>query len=134
MLVQGDTTSALAGALAAFLRKTPVGHVEAGLRTFDHAQPFPEEVNRVLTDRLAVLHFAPTPAAVRNLLAEGVDRRRIFMTGNTVVDSLKWALARGGGFEAPALQRLPEDSRLVVVTLHRHENFGPPMEAACRAS
>ncbi|MBI5882741.1 MAG: UDP-N-acetylglucosamine 2-epimerase (non-hydrolyzing) [Elusimicrobia bacterium] len=132
VLVQGDTTSALAGALAAFHRKVPVGHVEAGLRTFDHSQPFPEEINRVLTDRVAVLHFAPTPAAVKNLLAEGVDRRRVFMTGNTVVDSLKWALARGGGFQDAALRRLPKDGRLVVVTLHRHESFGPPMEAACR--
>ncbi|MFA6317145.1 MAG: UDP-N-acetylglucosamine 2-epimerase (non-hydrolyzing) [Elusimicrobiota bacterium] len=132
VLVQGDTTTCLAGALAAFHRKAPVGHVEAGLRTFDLSQPFPEEANRVLTDSVSSLHFAPTPAAARNLRAEGADPALVFMTGNTVVDSLKWALAQDGGFQSPVLRRLPKGGRLAVVTLHRHESFGPPLESACR--
>lgn len=132
VLVQGDTTSALAGALAAFHRKVPVGHVEAGLRTFDLGQPFPEEMNRVLADRVSLLHFAPTKGAARNLLAEGVDPRRVFVTGNTVVDSLKWALLQSERPASRFLRAVPQDARLAVVTLHRHESFGLPLESACR--
>ncbi|MBI5209523.1 MAG: UDP-N-acetylglucosamine 2-epimerase (non-hydrolyzing) [Elusimicrobia bacterium] len=129
VLVQGDTTSVLGGCLAAFHRGIPVGHVEAGLRTFDLGQPFPEEMNRVLVDRLAALLFAPTRIAARNLRAEGAGR--VVVTGNTVVDALKWALCQPGGFDAAVLRRIPPEARVVAVTLHRHESFGAPIERAC---
>jgi UDP-N-acetylglucosamine 2-epimerase (non-hydrolysing) len=135
VIVQGDTTTTLAGALAAFYQHVPVGHVEAGLRTGDLAQPFPEEMNRVVTTRLAALHFAPTETAKCNLLAEGIDPRCISVTGNSGIDAVlhvRDALAAG---------RLPESSwpqldpsrKLIVVTAHRRESFGQGFARICEA-
>jgi UDP-N-acetylglucosamine 2-epimerase (non-hydrolysing) len=116
VLVQGDTTSAVATALAAYHLRIPVGHVEAGLRTYDHDHPFPEEANRQLIARLARWSFAPTAQARQNLVDERVDPARIFVTGNTAVDSLLWMLAR-----RPAA---PPRRPYLLLTLHRRESFG----------
>jgi UDP-N-acetylglucosamine 2-epimerase (non-hydrolysing) len=143
VLVHGDTTTCFAGALAAFYEGIPVGHVEAGLRTGDLGRPFPEELNRVLTGRMASQHFAPTAGAGRNLLAEGVDPRRVRVTGNTVIDALLEVRDRirhagperfEGAFPADLLERLaagPE--KLVLVTGHRRESFGQGFEDLCGA-
>ena len=124
MIVQGDTTTTFCGALAAFYRGMPVAHVEAGLRTGDFRQPFPEEMNRVLTSRLATLHFAPTEAAAANLRREGVDARRIFVTGNTGIDAVLEVAGCAGsgrlGRGAPADAR----KKVILVTAHRRESFG----------
>ena len=132
MLLQGDTTSALGAALAAFHQKVPVGHVEAGLRSFDRARPYPEETHRVLVDHLSDLLFAPTPLARRNLQSEALAGRSIFVTGNTAVDALFWAAGRGGDFSDARLRALPPDGRVVTVTLHRRESFGKPLEGVFR--
>jgi UDP-N-acetylglucosamine 2-epimerase len=136
VLVQGDTTSAFCGALAAFYHKVKVGHVEAGLRTWNKCAPFPEEINRRLVAQLTDYHFAPTERAKEALLAEGVDSSRVFVTGNTVIDALHWVRHRVRK-ERP---KLPDglldalDSRrLVVVTGHRRESFGEGFENICRA-
>lgn len=135
VLVQGDTTTTMAGALAAFHRRIPVGHVEAGLRTGDVTQPFPEEMNRVLAGRLAALHFAPTPRAADNLLREGVERERILVTGNTGIDALLYVrerLERGEwrGFDGgvPAAGK-----KLILMTAHRRESFGEGFVRICEA-
>jgi UDP-N-acetylglucosamine 2-epimerase len=137
VLVQGDTTTTFIAALAAFYEHVPVGHVEAGLRSFDRANPYPEESNRVLTARLAALHFAPTDVARRNLLAEGILARDIVYTGNTVVDALHWSGARQARFQNPelraAIAALGARDLAVVVTTHRRENLGRPLEALCGA-
>jgi len=137
VLVQGDTTTAFVTALAAFYEQVPVGHVEAGLRSYDRANPFPEEVNRVMISRLADLHFAPTETACRNLIAEGIPSEAIFRTGNTVVDALRWAAARPEDLREPrlraALESLTPGDQAVVVTTHRRENHGKPLESLCRA-
>jgi UDP-N-acetylglucosamine 2-epimerase (non-hydrolysing) len=135
VLVQGDTTTTLAGALAAFYQRIPVGHVEAGLRTGDLSQPFPEEMNRIVTTRLAALHFAPTEAAACNLRAEGVSCRRIWVTGNSGIDAVLYvrdALAEGrlSGGEWP---QLDPARKLIVVTAHRRESFGEGFERICQA-
>lgn len=132
VLVQGDTTSTFAGALAAYYHGIPLAHVEAGLRTGRRDDPFPEEVNRALVARVADLHFAPTAAARDNLRREGIAPRSIHVTGNTGIDSLLWALRRP---LPPAARRLlPRDGRrLVVVTAHRRESFGPRLEAILSA-
>lgn len=132
VLVQGDTTTSLGAALAAFHRRIAVGHVEAGLRTGDLRDPFPEEANRVLVDRLSALLFAPTPLARRNLLREGVEPGRIFVTGNTVVDALLWAVRRPPPRLHPALRRLGAGP-FVVVTMHRRESFGAPLRGVFQA-
>lgn len=124
VLVQGDTTSALGAALAAFYRGVPVAHLEAGLRSGDLAAPFPEELNRVAVDRVSSILLAPTPLAARRLRAEGVEPSRIYVTGNTVVDALTEVLARPAGAPPRALAGLPEGRRLAVVTLHRRESRG----------
>lgn len=129
VLAQGDTTTVMVAALAAFYRCIPFGHIEAGLRSGDMAYPFPEEMNRVLTGRLARWHFAPTESARTNLLAEGVSEERIFVTGNTVIDALLDVSKRCDGL-APKI--LP-GHRLVLVTAHRRENFGEPFLEICRA-
>ncbi len=126
VLVQGDTTSALGAALAAFHRGVPVAHIEAGLRTGDLARPFPEELNRACVDKISALLFAPTPSARRHLLREGLPAGRIHVTGNTGVDALRWALSRPP-CSVPGLEDIGEDARLVTVTLHRQESFGEPM-------
>ncbi|MBX3303222.1 MAG: UDP-N-acetylglucosamine 2-epimerase (non-hydrolyzing) [Nitrospira sp.] len=129
VLAQGDTTTVMVAALAAFYRCIPFGHIEAGLRTGDMAYPFPEEMNRVLTGRLARWHFAPTESARENLLAEGVSDERIFVTGNTVIDALLDVSKRCDEL-AP---KISPGHRLVLVTAHRRENFGEPLLEICRA-
>src|ERR1035437_8561668 len=139
VLVQGDTTTAFCGALSAFYNKTPVGHVEAGLRTWNRHSPFPEEMNRVLASRLADLHFSPTTSSRDNLLKEGVDPDRIFVTGNTVIDALLIALEKIKTVppDCPGLPHyLTHDSLdipLVLITGHRRENFGERFENICQA-
>ncbi|MFD3839197.1 non-hydrolyzing UDP-N-acetylglucosamine 2-epimerase [Streptomyces sp. NPDC058642] len=129
VVVQGDTTTALAGALAAFYEKIPVAHVEAGLRTGVIDNPFPEELNRSLIGRIARWHFAPTPAAARHLTGEGVPEEQVFTTGNTVIDNLLWVLAEGTGASA---FRTTGPKR-ILVTLHRRENQGERMRGMGRA-
>ncbi|MBZ0273956.1 UDP-N-acetylglucosamine 2-epimerase (non-hydrolyzing) [bacterium] len=131
VLVQGDTTTTFVGALAAFHRRIPVGHVEAGLRTHDRYSPFPEEINRQLTSRLASLHFAPTPRSAAALLSEGIPAETIHITGNTVIDALLDVAARPFSFDDPMLADLPE--RTVLITAHRRESFGAPFQAMGRA-
>lgn len=126
VLVQGDTTSALAGALACAHRQAALGHVEAGLRTFDDRHPFPEEINRRLIDQLAAMAFAPTPAAARNLARDGIAAERILVTGNTAIDTLVQTLRT-----MPAA--VPTGRRLILVTCHRRESFGAGVRAICDA-
>lgn len=124
LLLQGDTTTAFCVALAAFYRRIPVGHVEAGLRTGNLQAPWPEEMNRVLTTRLTDLHFAPTPRARDNLLREGVDPERVHVTGNTVVDALLLARKRAPTALAGLADDLPADGKpLILITSHRREHF-----------
>ena len=127
VIVQGDTTTTLAGALAAFYHRIPVAHVEAGLRTGDMAQPFPEELNRVLTARIAAWHFAPTPRAAASLGAEGVCPERVFVTGNTGIDAVLYVRdgLETGSIPSCAWPWLDARKHLVLVTSHRRENFGP---------
>ena len=124
LLVQGDTTSALGAALAAFQHGVPIAHLEAGLRSGDLRSPYPEEMNRIAIDRLAALLLAPTALARRRLLKEGASAKAISVTGNTVVDALKAVMARRTGPLPKALARLPDDRPLAVVTLHRRESHG----------
>jgi UDP-N-acetylglucosamine 2-epimerase (non-hydrolysing) len=118
VVVQGDTTTALAASLASYYMHVPVAHVEAGLRTYDHESPFPEEGNRQLIDRLARWCFVPTETSRDNLLGERIPSDRIFVTGNTVIDALLWAQTRSG-YECPP--------NTLLVTLHRRESFGQPL-------
>ena len=134
VLAQGDTTTTFAASLAAFYNKVTVGHVEAGLRTDNKYDPFPEEINRRLTTILADLHFAPTQAAKKNLLAEGVSSSKIFVTGNTVIDALLSVAGRTETPENLALSQIcPDGRRMILVTAHRRENWGEPMERICAA-
>ncbi len=134
VLVQGDTTTVFAATLAAFYRRIPVGHVEAGLRSFDLADPFPEEANRRLTAQLAALHFAPTRGAVENLVNEGVPVERVVLTGNTGIDALVAVVGSGALPPVPEpWRRLPAGARPVLLTLHRRESWGPRLEGICRA-
>lgn len=128
VLVQGDTTTAALGAVAAFYCGARVAHVEAGLRSHDPREPFPEELNRRVAGVAADLHFAPTEGALENLLREGVERSAIVVTGNPVIDALHAA----NDLPAPALE-LPRGRRIVVVTTHRRESFGLPLARICRA-
>jgi len=128
VVVQGDTTTTFAAALAGFYQKVPVVHVEAGLRTGDRYSPYPEEVNRRLTTQLAALHLAPTATSRDNLLNEGVNPRDVVVTGNTVIDALLWVLKRGREPRNPTLRGLRDDPRrLLLVTSHRRESWGQPM-------
>lgn len=134
LVVQGDTTTTLAAAMAAFYQRVPIGHVEAGLRTGDLSQPFPEEMNRVATTRLAALHFAPTQSAQGNLLAEGIEQRRISVTGNSGIDAVlhvRDALT-DGRLPASKLQLDPA-RKLIVATAHRRESFGDGFDRICQA-
>jgi UDP-N-acetylglucosamine 2-epimerase (non-hydrolysing) len=135
VIVQGDTTTTLCGALAAFYRRVPVGHVEAGLRTGDLGQPFPEEMNRVLTSRLAALHFAATLGAARNLREEGVPRRSIAITGNPGIDAVLHVRRQleKGALPGARLPGLDPRKKLVLVTAHRRESFGEGFERICKA-
>ncbi|MEU1201230.1 UDP-N-acetylglucosamine 2-epimerase (non-hydrolyzing) [Streptomyces sp. NPDC005813] len=130
VLVQGDTTTAFAGALAAFYSQVPVVHLEAGLRTGDRYSPFPEEINRRLTTQLASLHLAPTRHARDNLLRDSVPPSSVVVTGNTVIDALLWAVGRKAHYEDPALADLDDTTRRVLlVTAHRRESWGGGMES-----
>ncbi len=133
VVVQGDTTTAFAAGLAAFYERVPVAHVEAGLRSFDLRQPFPEEANRRFLDVFADYLFVPTEQAAANLLREGADSARIHRTGNTGIDSLLLARDIVRAERRPPPVVLPQGHRLVLVTAHRRESFGPPLERVFRA-
>lgn len=133
LLVQGDTTTVLGATLAACHLRIPVGHIEAGLRSFDPENPFPEEMNRIVVDRLSSLHFAPTRRAAETLRREGIGARKIFVTGNTSVDALLRAAALPEGFDDESLRRLPPEAPLALVTLHRRESFGSALRGVLRA-
>ena len=137
VMVQGDTTTVLAGALAAFYHHIPIAHVEAGLRTWNMESPWPEEANRVLTTRLAKWHFCPTESNKANLLKEGVQEKDIYVTGNTVIDALLMAKEKVST-NPPTIVGLPEDlmkckGRMILITGHRRENFGEGFENICMA-
>ena len=146
VLVHGDTTTSMAAALAAFYQQIPVGHVEAGLRTHNIYSPWPEEINRQLTGRIATYHFAPTPLSRKNLLNEGVEPAHIHVTGNTVIDALYWVVDRikSDGALSQTLSeellhsgydvnRLSQGKKLVLITGHRRENFGDGFIRICKA-
>lgn len=133
ILVHGDTSTTFAGALAAFYHKVPVGHVEAGLRTYDKYSPFPEEMNRTLVGDIATLHLAPTRANAENLRRESVQGE-IFITGNTVIDAMKTTVRPDFVFEDETLNRLDfPEKQVITLTCHRRENYGAPMEAILTA-
>lgn len=133
VLVHGDTSTTFAGALSAFYHRIPVGHVEAGLRTYDKYSPFPEEMNRTLTGDIAALHFAPTRANAENLRREAVQGE-IFITGNTVIDAMKTTVKPAYAFSENVLNRLDYANRKVItLTCHRRENYGAPMDAIMEA-
>ena len=134
ILIQGDTTTVMAAAIAAYHRRIRIGHVEAGLRTHDKWQPFPEEMNRLIADHLSDLLFAPTARARQNLLDEGLPAERIHVTGNTVIDALLWVADQPcdtSNRNIPALQR--SNVRTIFVTAHRRESFGRPLVDICAA-
>jgi len=134
VLVHGDTSTTAAGALAAFYHKIPVGHVEAGLRTFDKYNPYPEEINRRIAGIIADIQFAPTPRAREHLIAEHIDPETIFVTGQTGVDAALTVLSQPHTFSVPALRDIDFDRyRVVVMTAHRRENLGEPMRNMFRA-
>ena len=138
VLVHGDTTTSMAAALASFYRQIPVGHVEAGLRTHNIYSPWPEEMNRQISGRIATYDFAPTPLSRQNLLDEGVDPEKITVTGNTVIDALHWVvknvMEKGYVPKDLSVATLPrEDRRLVLITGHRRENFGEGFICMCTA-
>ena len=133
ILVQGDTTTTFIGALAGFYNKMPIGHIEAGLRTYDKYQPFPEEINRKLTTALADIHFSPTKRAAENLIQEGVPASKIFITGNTVIDALLEIIGRNYKFKKPLDKIVNNNSNLILVTAHRRENLGEPLSNICLA-
>jgi len=133
VLVHGDTTTSFTAALAAYYLRVPIGHVEAGLRTYNKYQPFPEEMNRRLADPLCDFHYAPTEASRDNLLAERIPAEGILVTGNTVIDALLETAARPFTFDDPLLENAGKARRLLLVTAHRRESFGTPFHDMCRA-
>lgn len=133
VLVHGDTSTTFVGALAAFYKKIKVGHVEAGLRTFDKYFPYPEEMNRKLTGTLADLHFSPTKNNANNLIREGIDKDNIFITGNTVIDALKTTVSPKYVFKSYRLKEIDLKKRIICVTAHRRENWGEPIHNICTA-
>lgn len=134
VLIHGDTSTTFAGALAAFYNGVAVGHVEAGLRSFDKFSPFPEEMNRSLTGRIADLHFSPTVSNKSNLLKEGIDEPTIYLTGNTVIDALKTFISKEYKFDHELLDNIKfEEEKTVLITSHRRENLGEPMRQIFRA-
>ena len=134
VVVQGDTTTVFAAALAAFYEQVPVVHLEAGLRTGDPYSPYPEEINRRLATRLAALHLAPTGTSKSNLLGEDVDPASVVVTGNTVIDALMWTVGRQRDYGDPALAGLDDtDAPVLLVTAHRRESWGAPLRAVGRA-
>lgn len=134
VLVQGDTTTTFTGALAAFYQKIKIGHIEAGLRTNNKYYPFPEEINRHLTSVLVDLHFAPSKQSSKNLLSEGVKREDVFISGNTVIDSLFLMIKEKYIFREPLLKNKKIfEKNIILVTMHRRENWGEPLRKTCRA-
>ncbi len=133
VLVHGDTTTTFSCALAGFYRKIPIGHVEAGLRSGNMDLPFPEEMNRVLTDRITTWAFAPTKLAAENLLKEGTPASMIHITGNTVIDALLYTVRNAERPSCTELSGLPEDAPFLLVTAHRRESWGIPLEGICTA-
>lgn len=132
VLVHGDTSTTFVGALAAFYNQIPVGHVEAGLRTYDKYSPFPEEMNRCLTGRIADLHFSPTISNRNNLIKEAIEDKDIFITGNTVIDALKTTVSKDYKL-CSSMDDVDFSKRVILVTAHRRENLGEPLENICRA-
>ncbi len=128
LLVQGDTTTVFAAALAAFYKKIKIGHVEAGLRSGNLYSPYPEEANRKLTGVISNYHFAPTESNKKNLLEEGYNEKNIFITGNTVIDALKYSVKEDFVFDDEILNNLDYNRDVVLLTAHRRENWGKPME------
>lgn len=134
VLVHGDTSTTFAGALAAFYCQTMIGHVEAGLRTYDKYSPWPEEMNRRLTGQMTDLHFSPTISNKNNLLKENIDENKIYITGNTVIDALKTTVKSDYVFADDTLNKLDYDkSRVILMTAHRRENLGEPLRNICEA-
>ena len=133
VLVQGDTSTTFASSLAAFYQHVPLAHVEAGLRTGKKYYPFPEEINRKLTSALADIHFAPTETAVKNLLAESVNRSSIYLTGNTVIDALQKMAKRAFNLKEAGIDIKEKGKKLILVTVHRRESFGAPLRSICEA-
>jgi UDP-N-acetylglucosamine 2-epimerase (non-hydrolysing) len=134
VIVQGDTTTALSSALAAFYQKVKVGHVEAGLRTYNKTEPFPEEINRQLISKLSDLHFAPTEESKSNLILENIDANDIVVTGNTVIDALSIAMKQPlTNFLQNILPLIGSGKKIITITAHRRENFGEPLENICTA-
>lgn len=135
ILVHGDTSTTFAGALAAFYNQVKIGHVEAGLRTYDKYSPYPEEMNRKLTGAMTDLHFSPTISNKNNLLKENIDEKDIYITGNTVIDALKTTVRDDYKFADPTLASLDFDGKkIILMTAHRRENLGEPLENICRAA
>jgi len=132
VLVHGDTTTTFAAALAAFYQQAAIGHVEAGLRTYDKYSPFPEEMNRQLADVLSDLYFAPTLWSAENLWREGKAPEKVFITGNTAIDAMKTTVK--SEYQHPVLDTLPADARVIYMTAHRRENFGEKLRNICRAA
>lgn len=134
VLVHGDTSTSFVAALAAFYNQVKVGHVEAGLRTFDKYSPFPEEMNRQLTGRISDLNFSPTEQNRKNLLAENISDDTIYVTGNTVIDAMKTTVNKAYKFSDEVLNEIDFDNRrVIIVTAHRRENLGEPLENICEA-
>ena len=133
LLVHGDTITTFAASLAAFFAKISVGHVEAGLRTYDKYRPYPEEVNRKLVTAVADLYFAPTQQSRENLLKENVPDKAIYVTGNTAVDFLKYVVSDNYRYQCEPLNQLDTNKRIILMTSHRQENYGQPMENICIA-
>lgn len=131
VLVHGDTTTTFGASIAAFYQKIKIGHVEAGLRTFNKYSPYPEEMNRQLTDVLTDIYFAPTFNSKKNLLQENYSEEKIYVTGNTAIDSLKSTVIEN--YQHPVLNNIKNDNRLILATMHRRENIGEPMERVFKA-
>lgn len=127
VLVHGDTTTTFAGALAAFYNQVAIGHVEAGLRTYDKYSPFPEEMNRQMVDCMTDMYFAPTEVSKANLLKENIEEKKIYVTGNTVIDAMKTTVEEN--YSHPELEWINEGERLILLTAHRRENLGDPMRS-----
>lgn len=131
VLVHGDTTTTFAGALAAFYNQTAIGHVEAGLRTFDKYSPFPEEMNRQMVDCMTDMFFAPTKLSKENLLKQNIDEQKIYVTGNTAIDAMKTTVTKE--YKNEELDWIKDDERLILLTAHRRENLGDPMRSIFKA-
>jgi len=134
VLVQGDTTTVMSASLSAFYKQVKVGHIEAGLRTYNKWDPYPEEINRKIVDSISDLHFAPTEWAKQNLLREGISEQSIFVTGNTVIDALLDIMDRDFCLSGTPLESIPfNEKRVILVTSHRRENLGEPLRNICQA-